>query len=102
MGVPATRPAARGPPHLPGGQAGSLERPTEFGPPFTKAIIPLQKSYAASWTPGKFVWVDSGHDIHYEKPAVVGDAVRWVVVGAAMCRIPDIYSIGSLVAASIR
>jgi hypothetical protein len=25
------------------------------------------------------VWVDAGHDIHAEKPAVVGDAVRWVV-----------------------
>jgi len=52
---------------------------TEFGTAYTKAIIPLQKSYAASWSPGKFVWVDSGHDIHYEKPAAVGDAVRWVV-----------------------
>ena len=52
---------------------------TEFGPAYTKAIIPLQKAYAASWHPGRFVWVDSGHDIHAEKPAVVGDAVRWVV-----------------------
>jgi pimeloyl-ACP methyl ester carboxylesterase len=52
---------------------------TEFGPRYTKAIIPLQKSYAASWSPGKFVWVDSGHEIHIEKPGVVGDAVRWVV-----------------------
>ena len=51
----------------------------EFGPQYTKAIIPLQKSYAASWSPGKFVWVDSGHEIHTEKPGVVGDAVRWVV-----------------------
>ena len=52
---------------------------TDFGPQFTKAIVPLQKSYAASWSPGKFVWVDSGHEIHSEKPDVVGDAVRWVV-----------------------
>lgn len=52
---------------------------TEFGPAYTKGIIPLQKSYAASWSPGRFEWVDSGHDIHYEKPAAVGDAVRWVV-----------------------
>ena len=52
---------------------------TEFGTAYTRAIIPLQKSYAASWSPGKFVWVDSGHDIHSEKPAAVGDAVRWVV-----------------------
>jgi pimeloyl-ACP methyl ester carboxylesterase len=51
----------------------------EFGPRYTEAIIPLQKSYAASWSPGKFVWVDSGHDIHTERPDVVGDAVRWVV-----------------------
>ena len=51
----------------------------EAGPQWTKAIIPLQKAYAASWSPGKFVWVDSGHEIHYEKPGVVGDAVRWVV-----------------------
>jgi pimeloyl-ACP methyl ester carboxylesterase len=52
---------------------------TEFGPAYTKAIVPLQKSYAAGWAPGKFVWVDSGHEIHSEKPGVVGDAVRWVV-----------------------
>lgn len=52
---------------------------TDFGPRYTKAIIPLQKSYAASWSPGKFVWVDSGHEIHSEKPGAVGDAVRWVV-----------------------
>jgi pimeloyl-ACP methyl ester carboxylesterase len=52
---------------------------TDFGPDYTKAIIPLQKSYAASWSPGKFEWVDSGHDIHVEQPAVVADAVRWVV-----------------------
>ena len=52
---------------------------TEFGAEYTKAIIPLQESYAASWSPGKFVWVDSGHDIHVENPGVVGDAVRWVV-----------------------
>jgi pimeloyl-ACP methyl ester carboxylesterase len=51
----------------------------EFGPKYTKAIIPLQKAYAASWSPGKFEWVDSGHEIHAEKPGVVGDAVRWVV-----------------------
>ena len=51
----------------------------DFGPKYTKAIIPLQKSYAASWSPGKFEWVDSGHEIHSEKPGVVGDAVRWVV-----------------------
>jgi len=52
---------------------------TEFGPRYTKAIIPLQKSYAASWSPGRFMWVNSGHEIHSEKPDVVGDAVRWVV-----------------------
>lgn len=52
---------------------------TEFGQRYTKAIVPLQKSYAESWSPGKFVWVDSGHDIHSEKPGVVADAVRWVV-----------------------
>jgi pimeloyl-ACP methyl ester carboxylesterase len=52
---------------------------TEIGPAYTKAIIPLQKAYAASWWPGKFMWVDSGHEIHNEKPGVVGDAVRWVV-----------------------
>jgi hypothetical protein len=52
---------------------------TEFGAEYTKAVIPLQESYAASWSPGKFEWVDSGHDIHVEKPGVVGDAVRWVV-----------------------
>jgi pimeloyl-ACP methyl ester carboxylesterase len=52
---------------------------TQFGPKYVKAIIPLQKSYAASWSPGRFVWVDSGHEIHQEKPGVVGDAVRWVV-----------------------
>ena len=27
---------------------------TEFGPQFTKAIVPLQEAYAASWSPGKF------------------------------------------------
>jgi hypothetical protein len=52
---------------------------TEFGPRYTKAIVPLQKSYAASWSPGKFEWVNSGHEIHSEKPRVVLDAVRWVV-----------------------
>jgi len=52
---------------------------TEFGPAYTRGIISLQKSYAASWSPGRFVWVDSGHEIHSERPAVVGDAVRWVV-----------------------
>jgi pimeloyl-ACP methyl ester carboxylesterase len=52
---------------------------SEFGPRFTKAIVPLQRSYAESWSPGRFVWVDSGHDIHSEKPRAVGDAVRWVV-----------------------
>ncbi len=52
---------------------------TDMGSAYTKAIVPLQKAYAASWHPGRFVWVDSGHDIHAEKPAVVGDAVRWVV-----------------------
>jgi pimeloyl-ACP methyl ester carboxylesterase len=51
----------------------------DFGPRYTKAIVPLQKSYAASWSPGKFVWVDSGHEIHRDKPGVVGDAVHWVV-----------------------
>jgi pimeloyl-ACP methyl ester carboxylesterase len=52
---------------------------SEFGPKYTKAIVPLQKSYAASWSPGKFEWVDSGHNIHVEQPGVVGDAVRWVL-----------------------
>jgi pimeloyl-ACP methyl ester carboxylesterase len=52
---------------------------TDMGSHYVKAIIPLQKSYAGSWSPGKFVWVDSGHEIHREKPGVVGDAVRWVV-----------------------
>lgn len=51
----------------------------DLGPAYTKAIVPLQKSYAASWSPGRFQWVDSGHDIHSEKPEVVADAVRWVV-----------------------
>ena len=51
----------------------------DFGRAYTKAIVPLQKAYAASWSPGKFEWVDSGHEIHSEKPGVVGDAVRWVV-----------------------
>jgi hypothetical protein len=41
--------------------------------------IPLQQAYAESWSPGKFEWVDSGHDIHVEKPEAVADAVRWVV-----------------------
>ena len=48
-------------------------------PRWAKAIVSLQKSYAASWSPGKFEWVDSGHEIHQEKPDVVADAVRWVV-----------------------
>jgi len=52
---------------------------SEFGPKYTKAIVPLQKSYAASWSPGKFEWVDSGHEIHVEQPAVVAEAVHWVV-----------------------
>ncbi len=52
---------------------------SEFGPKYTKAIVPLQMSYAASWSPGKFQWVDSGHEIHVEQPGVVGDAVRWTV-----------------------
>ena len=52
---------------------------TDAGPKYVKAIIPLLKSYAAGWSPGKFQWVDSGHNIHLEKPGVVGDAVRWVV-----------------------
>lgn len=52
---------------------------TDMGPAYAKAIVPLQKAYAAGWHPGRFVWVDAGHDIHAEKPAVVGDAVRWVV-----------------------
>jgi pimeloyl-ACP methyl ester carboxylesterase len=51
----------------------------EFGPRYTRAIVALQKSYAASWSPGRFEWVESGHDIHVEQPGVVGDAVRWVV-----------------------
>ncbi|GAA1998346.1 alpha/beta hydrolase [Microbacterium pumilum] len=52
---------------------------TELGPAYAEAIIPLQQSYAASWSPGKFEWVDSGHDIHSENPGAVGDAVRWIV-----------------------
>jgi pimeloyl-ACP methyl ester carboxylesterase len=52
---------------------------TDFGPAYTEKIVPLQKAYAASWAPGKFLWVDSGHEIHVEKPDVVRDAVRWVV-----------------------
>jgi len=51
----------------------------DFGTKYAEAIIPLQKAYAASWSPGKFVWVDSGHDIHAVQPGAVGDAVRWVV-----------------------
>ena len=50
-----------------------------MGRRFTRLIVPLQKSYAASWSPGRFQWVDSGHEIHSEKPGAVGDAVRWVV-----------------------
>jgi pimeloyl-ACP methyl ester carboxylesterase len=56
---------------------------TDFGPKYTKAIVPLQKSYAASWSPGKFEWVDSGHDIHVEQPGAVGHAVRWVVANGS-------------------
>jgi pimeloyl-ACP methyl ester carboxylesterase len=52
---------------------------TELGPAYAEAIIPLQQSYAASWSPGKFEWVDSGHDIHLENPGAVTEAVRWVV-----------------------
>ena len=52
---------------------------SEYGPDYTKAIVPLQKSYAASWSPGRFEWVDSGHEIHVEQPAVVAEAVHWVV-----------------------
>jgi len=52
---------------------------TDMGPAYAKDIVGLQKSYAASWSPGKFQWVDSGHEIHSEKPGVVADAVRWVV-----------------------
>lgn len=52
---------------------------TDFGPEYTEKIVPLQKAYAASWSPGRFIWVDSGHEIHREKPDVVADAVRWVV-----------------------
>lgn len=51
----------------------------DLGPAYAKAIVPLQKSYAASWSPGRFQWVNSGHEIHSENPGVVGDAVRWVV-----------------------
>lgn len=56
-----------------------MEHLREFGPAWTEAIIPLQQAYAESWSPGKFEWVDSGHDIHVEKPEAVADAVRWVV-----------------------
>lgn len=52
---------------------------TDFGEAFTEAIVPLQKAYATSWSPGKFQWVNSGHEIHAERPAAVGRAVRWVV-----------------------
>lgn len=52
---------------------------TDFGPAYTEKIVPLQKAYAASWSPGRFQWVDSGHEIHVEKPGDVRDAVRWVV-----------------------
>lgn len=52
---------------------------TEMGSRWTRRIVPLQKSYAASWSPGRFQWVDSGHDIHAEKPTAVAAAVRWVV-----------------------
>ena len=38
-----------------------------------------KQAYAASWSPGRFEWVDSGHEIHADKPGVVADAVRWVV-----------------------
>jgi pimeloyl-ACP methyl ester carboxylesterase len=56
---------------------------TAFGPAWPKAIVALMQSYAAGWSPGKFEWVDSGHDIHAERPDVVGDAVRWVVDAAS-------------------
>ena len=52
---------------------------TDLGSKYAKAIVPLQQSYAASWSPGKFEWVESGHDIHVEQPGVVADAVHWVV-----------------------
>ena len=52
---------------------------TDLGPKYQKAIIPLQKAYAASWSPGKFEWVDSGHEIHIERPEVVAAAVKWVL-----------------------
>jgi pimeloyl-ACP methyl ester carboxylesterase len=52
---------------------------TDFGHDFTEAIVPLQQSYAESWSPGKFEWVDAGHNIHLEKSEAVADAVRWVV-----------------------
>ena len=55
----------------------------EYGSAYTKAIVPLQKSYAASWSPGRFEWVDSGHDIHVEQPGAVAGAVRWVVAEAS-------------------
>ena len=51
----------------------------DMGRRYVHRIVGLQKSYAASWSPGRFQWVDSGHEIHTEKPGVVGDAVRWVV-----------------------
>jgi len=51
---------------------------SDLGPDFTQAIVPLQQSYAESWSPGKFQWVDSGHNIHSERPDIVAEAVRWV------------------------
>ena len=57
----------------------SWNHETAFGPTWPTAIVALMQSYAARWTPGKFEWVDSGHDIHAERPDIVGDAIRWVV-----------------------
>ncbi|MFH8252593.1 alpha/beta fold hydrolase [Microbacterium sp. B2969] len=56
----------------------SWNHETAFGPEWPTAIVALMKSYAASWSPGKFEWVDSDHDIHLERPDIVADAVRWV------------------------
>ena len=55
---------------------------SDFGAAYTEAIVPLQKAYAESWSPGKFVWVDAGHDIHVDDPTAVADAVDWVVDNA--------------------
>ena len=56
-----------------------MERQPEFGPKYVKGVIPLPEVLRGQLVPGKFEWVNSGHEIHQEKPGVVGDPVRWVV-----------------------